>query len=204
LSYSKNISTFPQEALRLPPGNTAELLDQILRARIPDPAERQQAVQQFLRTTGTPAFLGNSLSFFTEQVFLQERLQGSFAVLGVRNSITFTAFSGRTTQITDTPVGVPSDVFLASSSRFKQHGFGANASHRLTPFTSLSANVNRVSTKAQDSDLESVTDSASLNVTHSVSPKTDTLGGFTYTHFDANTGPASKARTVFVGLFHRF
>ncbi|HZP88894.1 MAG TPA: TIGR03016 family PEP-CTERM system-associated outer membrane protein [Burkholderiales bacterium] len=204
LSYSKNVSTFPQEVLRLPPGSTADLLDQIFRARIPDPVERQQAVQQFLRTTGTPAFLASSLSFFTEQVFLQERLQGSFALLGVRNSISFTAFRGRTAQLTDTPAGLPSDVLLTTSSRFNQHGFGANASHRLTPFTSLSASANRIYTQAQDSDLHSTTDTAGLNISHAVSTKTDTFGGFTYTHFETSTAPTSQARAVFVGLSHRF
>src|SRR5207253_1791759 len=106
-SYSKNISSFSQELLRLPPGDTAGLLDLIFRARIPDPLERAQAVEQFLRTTGTPRFLANSLAFYTEQIFLIERLQASFALLGVRNSITFTAFRGRSTTLTEAPVGLP-------------------------------------------------------------------------------------------------
>jgi uncharacterized protein (PEP-CTERM system associated) len=96
-SYSRNVSTFQQELLRLPPGDTAALLDAIFLARIPDPTERRAAVEEFLRTSGMPAFLTNSLAFYTQQVFLQERLQGSAGIIGVRNSVTFTAFRSRRT-----------------------------------------------------------------------------------------------------------
>lgn len=202
-SYSKSASTYQQELLRLPPGNTAELLDAIFRARIPDPVQRAQAVDQFLRTTGTPGFLSNSLAFFSEQVFLLERLQGSFAILGVRNSITFTAFRARSTALTEPPPGLP-EAFLASGSRVKQRGFGAAVNHRLTGFTSLGVSANRMFAEEEESGTESRNDYLTLNLNHSVSPKTDTFAGLSYTRFEPIGAPASNARMVFAGLQHRF
>jgi len=83
LAYSRNGSNYQQELLRLPAGDTAALLDAIFAARIPDPAERQAAVEQFMRSSGTPAFLSNPLAFYTQQIFLQERLEASVAIVGV-------------------------------------------------------------------------------------------------------------------------
>jgi uncharacterized protein (PEP-CTERM system associated) len=204
VSYSKISSSYQQELFRLPPGDTSQMLDLIFRARIPDPAARQQAVEQFMRANGTPAFLANSLSFFTDQIFLQERLQGAFTVVGVRNSVSFTAFTGRSKNLTQAPPSLPADVFLVAGSQVNQHGFGTNASHRLTPFTSLSVNANRIYANAPDAGVNSVSNAASLNVSHTVSPKTTTFGGLTYTHFDRSDASSTEAKSAFVGLFHSF
>ncbi|HZP88051.1 MAG TPA: TIGR03016 family PEP-CTERM system-associated outer membrane protein, partial [Burkholderiales bacterium] len=204
LSYSKTSSSYQQELFRVPPGSTAQMLDSIFTARIPDPVQRQQAVEQFMRANATPPFLSNSLSFFTDQIFVQERLQGSFTLLGVRNSISFTAFGARSKNVTQAPPALPADVFAVAGTQVNQHGFGANASHRLTSFTSLSASANRTYASSPDSGINSVTDYASLYLSHTVSPKTTTFESLTYTHFDSSNNPATRARSVVVGLFHRF
>lgn len=203
-SYSKSVSSFQQQLAVPAAVSTAALLDLIFRARIPDPVQRQQAIEEFLRATGTPAFLGISLAFFTEQVFIQERLQGSFAVLGARNSIIFTAFGLRSTAVTESPITLPSEILPTANSRIKQRGFGANASHRLSGFTSLGAGLNRTWSEAEVTGAEARSDSLTLNLTHTVSPKTDTFAGLGYSSFETNTGSTGQARTVFAGFVHRF
>jgi uncharacterized protein (PEP-CTERM system associated) len=204
-SYSRDLSSAQQEFLRLPPGNTVALLDQIFLARIPDPVQRQAAVQQFLRVTGTPSFLANSLAFYTEQVLLQEQLQASMAVIGVRNSVTFTAFASRSTALTEAVAPLPADIFLGAGTRVKQHGFGASASHALTPFTSLGANANRTFAESEQvAALESRADHLGISLTHTVSPRTSTFAGATYTKAQPAGAPASHARSVFAGLNYRF
>jgi uncharacterized protein (PEP-CTERM system associated) len=204
-SYSRDVSNSQQEFLRLPPGNTAVLLDQILLARIPDPVERQAAVRQFLNLTGTPAFLANSVAFYTEQVLLQEHLQGSMAIIGTRNSVAFTAFASRSTALTENASALPTEIFLAAGHRVKQHGFGANASHRLTGSTSLVANANRTFAESEQlAVLESRTDTLGLSLSHTLSPKTITFAGASYTKAQPAGVPASHARSVFAGLNHRF
>ena len=204
ISYSKDVSSYQQELLRIPPGDTTTLLDAIFSARIPDPVRRAQAVQQFMQANGIPASLSGSTAFYSEQVFLHEDLRGSFAILGARNSITFTAFATNNTAVTAPPPGLPAEIFAALSSHIKQKGFGAGASHTIGGYTSLNASANRTFATTEESGIESRSDFLVLNLTHKLSPKTDTFAGASYNHIVQNAAADSDARTVFAGLFHRF
>jgi len=205
LAYSRNGSNYQQELLRLPAGNTAALLDSIFAARIADPAERQAAVEQFMRASGTPAFLSNPLAFYTQQIFLQERLEASVAFLGKRNSVIFTGFRSETTSLSS--VGsVVSDAF-ATGSRFTQRGFGVNASRQLTAFTTLGASARRTFARQEEpASGDTRNDYLSLSLTQTLSPKTTTFAGLSYTRFDSSPAGSAygNARSAFVGLTHRF
>ena len=205
LAYSRNGSNYQQELLRLPAGNTAALLDSIFAARIADPAERQAAVEQFMRASGTPAFLSNPLAFYTQQIFLQERLEASVAFLGKRNSVIFTGFRSETTSLSS--VGsVVSDAF-ATGSRFTQRGFGINASRQLTAFTTLGASARRTLARQEEpASGDTRNDYLSLSLTQTLSPKTTTFAGLSYTRFDSSPAGSAygNARSAFVGLTHRF
>lgn len=206
LSYSKDVSTFQQELLRLPPGSTAALLDAILLARFPDPIERAAAVQEFLQLTGTPAFLTQSLAFYTEQVSVEERLQGSLALLGARNSITFTVYASESTRLTD-PGGTTAILVdpLLAARVVKQHGFGLSASHRLSGFTSVTGAVNTRFAEPEDPPgPESRHDTYTLGLNRQLSPRTNAFGGLTYSRSRTLGASARHARSAFVGLTHFF
>jgi uncharacterized protein (PEP-CTERM system associated) len=206
ISYSRNTSDFQQELLRLPPGNTLALVDAIFAARIPDPLERRDAVLQFFRASGTPLFLASSLAFYTQQIMLQERLEASAGIIGVRNSITFSAFASDSTRLSEGLTGIVPDSFLLSD-RIKQQGFGIRADHKLTPFTSAGASLTRTySEQLEPSVLESWNDAVSLTLNHTLSPKTTSFAGVSFTGVK-NEGLGvtdQKARSAFVGLTHRF
>lgn len=207
LTYSRNASNYQQELLRLPPGDTAALLDAIFRARIPDPAARQAAVDEFLRVTGTPAFLANPLAFYTQQIFLQERLEGSMAILTRRSSVTFTAFGAQNTALSTGVAATLPDAFTPGS-RIRLTGFGINASHQVTPFTTLAASARRTLAHQEEPAVSGTRNYfVSLNLNRRLSPKTNAFGGISYTRFD--TTPASSsvygnARSAYVGLYHQF
>ena len=205
LAYSRNGSNYQQELLRLPAGNTAALLDAIFAARIADPVERQAAVEQFMRASGTPAFLSNPLAFYTQQIFLQERLEASVAIVGKRNSVIFTGFRSETTSLSS--VGsVVSDAF-ATGSRFTQRGFGVNASRQLTAFTTLGVSARRTLARQEEpASGDTRNDYLSLSLTQTLSPKTTTFAGLSYTRFDSSPAGSAygNARSAFVGLTHRF
>jgi len=206
LAYSRNGSNYQQELLRLPAGNTAALLDAIFAARIPDPAERQAAVEQFMRASGTPAFLSNPLAFYTQQIFLQERLEASVAMLGKRNSVIFTGFRSETTSLSSSAGSVVSDAF-ATASRFTQRGFGVNASHQVTEFTTLGASARRTLARQEEpASGDTRNDYLTLSLTQNLSPKTTTFAGLSYTRFDSSPAGSASAnqRSAFVGLTHRF
>jgi uncharacterized protein (PEP-CTERM system associated) len=207
LDYSRNASNFPQELLRLPPGNTAALLDAIFAARIPDPLQRQAAVAQFLRTSGTPAFLANSLAFYTQQIFLRDGLDASVAIIGARNTVTFTAFRTESTRLSDTPGSSFPDAFLLAD-RIRQRGFGVRFNHQLAPFTSLGASATRTFSREEEpTTRDSRNDHFSVSLDHTLSPKTTGFAGLSFTNF-SSPDPAfagnRDAKSVFVGFNHRF
>lgn len=201
-TYSRDLSSFQQELLVRQTGDTRDLIDAIFRARIPDPVQRARAVDDFLRISGLAGSTFTvSSAFFTEQVFLQERLGGSMALIGARNSLTFSAFRSRSTAL-GTIIGT--GVLTTQADRVEQHGFGVNASHRLTPFTSVTASANRLFSEAEPTGLEARNDQLSVGLSHTVSPKTSTVAGATYTRFQSSTAATAHARSVFAGLEHRF
>jgi uncharacterized protein (PEP-CTERM system associated) len=206
LSYSRDTTNSQEEVLRLPPGNIAGLLDSIFAARIPDPEQRRAAVQEFLRVSGAPPFLASPLSFFTQSVYLREALNASFGILGVRNSITFTAFYSENTKLSSDVAVVPEDPFRVVD-RFTQQGFGARVDHKLTPQTTLAASATRNYARQEEPvRFDSRTDYVALTLNKTVSPQTTAFAGVSVTWFDSDdTGPENQdANSIFVGLQHRF
>jgi len=205
--YSRNTSTYQEEVLRLPPGNTTALLDAAFTARIPDPAQRRAAVEQFQTTSGTPAFLANSLAFYTQRVYLREGVDASVAFVGKRNSISLTAFAAESSDISADVLGLlPDPIQLAR--RIKQHGFGVSAQHSLTPSTSIVASGSRIfSQQEQPTEQESRNDYVNLTLNHSISPRTVAFAGVSVIRFDTDDPAAVRnqdATSAFVGLNHRF
>lgn len=206
IGYSRDTSTFQHLVLSLPPGNTAALLDAIFTASIPDPAQRAAAVQQFMRTAGAPAFLPGPAAFFTQRVFLREGVDASFAILGSRNSIAFTAFSVENTRVSADAITLAEDAFRLSE-RFRQRGFGIHADHKLTPSTSIGANVSQTYTRQeQPAQLEIRNDQYAVSLNHALSAKTAAVAGVSVNRFKTeDPGLANEDVTsVFVGLNHRF
>ena len=193
--------------LRLPPGNYAGLLDAIFAARIPDPTQRQAAVEEFLRTTGIPATLSSSLAFYTQRVYLREGVEASFGILGVRNSITFTAFYRENTNISASALAFLPDAFLFAD-RFDERGFVARVDHKLTPLTTLGASATRIDSRQMDPPgPKSRNDYVTLTLNHTASPKTTAFAGVSVTRFDSEDSVFADnrdANSVFVGLTHRF
>ena len=58
VNASRNITTYPQQLFAAPAGgDIAALVDAAFTTRIPDPVQRAQAVQDFLRANGLPSTL---------------------------------------------------------------------------------------------------------------------------------------------------
>ena len=209
LTSSRDTTNYQRALLTLPPGNVAALLDAIFTASIPDPAARQAAVAQFLQSTGIPAFLSNPVSFYTQQVFLQEHLDASVAILGKRSSVLFSVFRAKTRALTGNFNSAAPDAFtLAQGSAITQNGFGVSANHRLAASTSLVASATRTYVR-QDvpATIKSRNDYLTLGLNRTLSPKTNAFAGIGYSHFTssgATFGGSHNARSAFVGLNHRF
>ena len=206
LSASRFASNYPTAAFTLPPGSTAATLDSIFTSRIPDPTARQAAVQQFIQQNALPEFLGAPQSFYTQQIFLQQPIVASFGILGVRNTITFTAsrtFFQRLSGATAAPVP---DVFRFSS-EFVTYLVGVNWSHKLTGITTMNLYGSWVRTNNQQPTVfTSTQELVRLTLNTRLSPKTDGYVGARYTifHSDAAGSFDYNEAAIFAGITHRF
>ena len=210
ISYSLGTSDYQQELLLRPTFDTASLLDSIFAARISDPTERRAAVEQFIRDFGLPSSLtaSNPLTFYTTQIFLQERLDASAAIIGVRNSVTFNIFASQSERISETLPNTVFDGFIFGD-RIKTRGFGLRANHKLAPFTSVGASATRTHSVQENpttlaQSFETRNDYFTLTLNHSLSQRTTTFAGVGVNDEESEQFGSRTSHTVFVGLTHRF
>lgn len=152
----------------------------------PDPIRREQLVNNFLRANGispTAVVIGG----FQSSAVRLDRLQDlSFALLGVRDTVTLLA-SQRDSRRLDTVVQVDDD--FSDSSFVKQRGFSINWARRLTPVSSvnlgLSLRKTTGSLRTRETELRSivVTWSSRLN------ERTIASLGARRSEFDSSTNP---------------
>lgn len=106
-----------------------------------------------------------TFGFLTSAISLQRRQELSFALLGVRDTVTFVATRGESTRL-DTVTSAIDD--FNTSALVRQRGFSVNYVHRLTPNYSLGALASRQNTSGvsslQDSTLRFINVSVSGKV----------------------------------------
>ena len=207
LSASRGIQTYPQQ-LTVPAGSTAFVLDKIFQATIPDPVARQQAVNDFIQKTGLPPTLGAPFNYYTNQIYVVEQVGASFGLIGARNSLTFSLFWYNSTPVTASGQALP--IAFASSNAITQSGGGVAFSHQLSAYTSLTANVNRVSNRTAGSTFNTIGAVGSVQTTYWVgvaqqlSPKTSGTLGVRYVNFDSDLFSSYTELAVVAGIVHTF
>ena len=132
--YSESISTTREQFLLPSTFATADLVNTLFLAELPDPVLREQAVRNFISRNGLPASLTVPVNFFSNQMFLVKNLHASVGLQGVRNTLLGNVYrQTRTAQ--DLPSGVPAGDF-ALSRNVVQTGGGLNWSWRISAQTS--------------------------------------------------------------------
>jgi uncharacterized protein (PEP-CTERM system associated) len=201
---SRQLSSYPQQALLLPPGDTASTLNSVLVSRFPDPAARQAEVQRLILTLGLPSFLVAPQSFYTQNVFVNERVALTGGLIGLRNTVTFTAFTGYSENIPATSNVAVQGAFV-NATKIDQRGVSGIWSHRLTPLTSLNFLASRTQSLAQQpSNADSTTDLFNLNLARPLGPKTNGSLGLRYTVFDSNVSNDYREAAIFAAVNHAF
>jgi uncharacterized protein (PEP-CTERM system associated) len=123
----------------------------------PDPIARAQMVNAFLQANGLAPTTVVTSGFLTSTLSLQHQQSLSFALMGVRDTITFVATRTQTSAL-DALSSVVGD--LANATLVNQRGFSANLAHRLTPNYSLgvfaSEQVSTGSAATQETRLKSL------------------------------------------------
>lgn len=159
----------------------------------PDPTLRAKLVSDFLQTNGiqpsAQVFTASQASAAT----LQRQQALSFVLLGIRDTVTFTASRIEARRL-DT-VSVVADDF-ANGNQVRQHGFSVGVAHRLTPLSALNfvAALDRTSgtTTAQASRLRSIV----LGWTGRLGPRSTAALSARHSRFDGTSEPYSESAIV--------
>ena len=203
LSASQGLSTYPQALFSLPPGNTASLLDAALTAQIPDPVQRQAAVNQIAQQAGLPPFLLNPFTYFSNTVFFMKQVNASAALLGARNSIVFSVFWGNSENVGQPGITLPGA--LALNSNFTSTGGAVDYTYKLSPKSTVDALLTRTYTHANvQPSFDTTQDLLRLMITTQLDVKT-TGGVGVRTQRIVSTGiPDVIEHAIFATLNHTF
>ena len=201
---SRNTSSYPQQLANLPAGaDVSALLNGLFLTTIPDPALRQQAIDQFIRDRGLPSVLSSPQNIYSQQVFLQESQTASVGLLGTRNTVVLTIFNIRSQPISASGDALTLPVNFGDNSR--QTGISLLWSHKLTAAVALDATIERFRTVANP-PLEGTTNQTALRLAVSMplSAKTTVFGGARYQTLSSDVATNYNEAAVFIGLTHTF
>ncbi len=201
---SRDVTNYPQALARLPAGgDVSALLNQVFLATIPDPTQRQQTVDQFIRDRGLSPTLTGALSLYSQQLLLQESQSASVGLLGARNTILLTIFNVRSEPIAAS--GDPLSSVVASATNNRQTGASLLWSHKLSPSLVLDATLDRFRTVA-NAPLEGKTNqtAARLVLSSPLSPKTTVFAGARYQTLNSDVAFDYNETAAFIGFTHTF
>jgi uncharacterized protein (PEP-CTERM system associated) len=137
--YSEDVTTTRSQLLLPVSTSTADYVNNLLLGKIPDPVARQQAVQKFISDANLPPSLLVPQDFYSTQVFLVKRWDGSVGLQGVRHTVLANAYT-QTQDSQSASVSVNAGDF-ATSNNIKQSGASVTWSWRVTPYDSSNVSL---------------------------------------------------------------
>lgn len=143
--------------------------------------------------------------FLSSGVTLQKRRDLSFALVGVRNTVTFAATQTESQALSQ---NIGSDFFegedFSQSTDIRQRGGSINWSHKLTPMSSLTGTISRMTSSGSggSSSMETIQKVMTLNLTTKLGPNTSAGLGARHITSDGTTSYTERALTGM--LSHQF
>lgn len=188
--------------------STRSALDALLTSSIPDPIQREQAVNQLLAQSGFNTLLGSPTPIFSPRVLLIESVEPSVGILGSRTTVTFGVFWRKTTPLTDAVAAGSADPF-SNFSTITQRGGNMLISHKLDPMLTGNFTINRIYTRGATTTtgtptFESVQTIFNAGLSRQISPSTYATAGLRWQIFNADNLLDYRERAVLVSLTHTF
>lgn len=195
---SRDLLVLPEQTGLFSLGTIFDLLFDQFATVEPDPFARTQLVNAFLLSNGVDPRTTVISNFLTSAVSLQRRQELSFALLGVRDTVTFLLSRGQRSRL-DTLSTALDD--LSTSSLIRQRGWSVNYAHRLTPVYSLAVLLSRQKASGTSSQDDSTLRALKVSVTGKVGPRAGVSVALRRVVFSANTSPYTEnAITVTLNL----
>jgi uncharacterized protein (PEP-CTERM system associated) len=167
--------------------------------------DRKKVLDDFFNTPGAPPRDAQVPGgFLTNAVTLQHRRQLSFALLGARNTVTFTASRSESENLSEgAGTGILIGTDFVDVRNVRQRLISVNWSHKLTAMSSLVGSVSRLnSTGSGNTSLETTQQTYSLDFTTKLGPNTSAGFGARHIVVDGTTNYTENALTGV--LSHRF
>ena len=202
MSASKDVNSQQgQQSVSL--GTNYDLLYSIFSPSFPNPEAAAAFVNAYLLANGISPDAKLQSGFLTNQTVVQQLRNFSFALLGVRNTVTFAAAQNDTQNLTilnGLGVGIGSG---PSQNNVNQISASISWSHKLTPQSSFIGTFSQSNSKGTGTNtLETTQQLMSLNFVTNLGPKTNAGVGARHVISDGTTDYSETALTATVS--HRF
>jgi uncharacterized protein (PEP-CTERM system associated) len=173
VNYNDAVTTTRSQFLLPATIDTAALLDRMFRANFPDPKERQQAVDAYIRATGLPASLADNINYFSNRFILQKQLQAAAAF---NTAKTTTIFSLNATRRTALSTQQSDSALLGSTlsnlnDDVRQFGASVGLNYRISPRTGVNLLLNKTRSESLSTGIRSDQASLSLAMTRQLQRK---------------------------------
>jgi uncharacterized protein (PEP-CTERM system associated) len=201
---ARDITNYPRQLATLPAGvEIAGILDNLFLSGFPDPAERQRAIDDFIRERGLTDVLSSPVALYSQQIILYETQSATAGLVGARNSVFFTVFNVRSEPIAGS--GNPLPAPFAAGNNNTQTGMNLVWTYRLTPSVGLNATLAGYRTVA-NAPLEGTTRQGVARVTLStpLSPRSWLYGGARYQLLRSDVATDYEEAAIFVGWRYEF
>jgi uncharacterized protein (PEP-CTERM system associated) len=199
---TRQVTSYPQALATVPAGDVSSFLDRLFGSRVPNAAERQQRVNEFIADRGLPQTLTGPVEIFSRQVRIETRIGATVGLVGARNSVFLRAFRLRTQ-----PLGTSEivDVVGAPGNDSTQVGGEVTWSHQLAPLMTLTADATqRYGRSEREPFGASRTTSLSTHLSYKLSAKTTARAGARYQRQRSDFSPGYDEAAVFAGILYLF
>jgi uncharacterized protein (PEP-CTERM system associated) len=173
ISYNDNVTTTRSQFLLPSAVDTAAMLDRLFMPAYPDPVLRAIAVEAYIRASGLPRSLPDSVNYFTNRYMLQRQAQASVGMRLPRTTLLFSAFSTRREALS--LFQADSALLGSSGSRINdnvsQRGATVIADYALSGRSNLSLAASVNSTRSGALDRKAQHRSVRLFFSHRIAPR---------------------------------
>ncbi len=185
----RDVANSPAQSGLTTIGTLSDLLFSQLSTLEPDPLKRAELVNRFMQDNGLRADAQVISNFLASTVSLQRRQEASFALLGVRDTITFVMNRGSNSNL-GTFVTAFDD--LSTNSVVHQSGLSVLYAHRLTPDTSMNVVVSRQSTSGSGGTSGTSLRALDLSFSSRLGQRMSASIGARRVFFDSATNPYTE------------
>lgn len=189
LGYSDTLMTSRGEFLIPVSTDTFDFLNALWQSSIPDPTQRQLAIEAFIQNAGLPASLPEPVNTLTENVFLQKRLQGSMGLSGKRNIVMLSVFNVRRINQSLDPLATPSPSNLLNNTT--QTGANLMWNVKFTPRTNAVFSTSHTKTTSNSADITVSNNTLTTSLNHQWRPKLHSTLQYQHVQSKSNLVPDS-------------